>query len=130
MTSGVAPFEHVNVPEYGTPMLAVVGNPARLILMSEPVVLIGAVAVLLPPDVVPPLVSLVAPVVAVTVDAPDAVGVPLTAQEMELPAASVTGGVGVQLVTETPGGKPVTAQVAFSALAVAPALLVHLTVPL
>ena len=41
-----------------------------------------AVAVLLPPAVVPPLLSLVAPVVTVTVTAPEVVGVPLTGQEM------------------------------------------------
>ena len=31
-------FVHVNVPVYGTPTLAVVGSPDRLIDMSEPVV--------------------------------------------------------------------------------------------
>ena len=36
----------------------------------------AAVAVLLPPAVVPPLLSLVAPVVTVTVTAPEVVGVP------------------------------------------------------
>ena len=111
-------------------MLAVVGRPARVMLMSEPDVLTVAVAVLLPPDVTPPLVSLVAPVLAVTVVEPDADGVPLTEQVMELPASTVAGGEGTQPVTETPTGKPLTAHVALSALAVAVAELVHLMVPL
>ena len=98
--------------------------------MSEPDVAIGAVAVLLPPAVVPPLTSLVAPVVAVTVVVPVAVGVPLTGQLMLVPAATVAGGAGVHVPTVTPGGRPLTEHVALIALAVADALLVHLIVPL
>ena len=50
--------------------------------MSDEVVVMFAVAVLLPPAVVPPLLSLVAPVVTVTVTAPEDVGVPVTGQTM------------------------------------------------
>jgi hypothetical protein len=128
-TAGGAALVHVYVPEYGWPIAAEGGNPASEIVISEPVTAMAAVVVLLPPVVVPPLVSLVAPVVAVTVTEPVAVGVPATSQEMVLPAARVTGGVGVQAVTLTPGGRPVTLQVAAMALAVALALLVQVTVP-
>ena len=89
-----------------------------------------AVAVLLPPLVVPPLESLVAPVVAVSVLAPTAVGVPLTGQEMLEPAATVAGGAGVHVPTVTPAGRPASEQVALVALAVAVALFVHFSVPL
>ena len=97
--------------------------------MSELDVAIAWVAVLLPPLVVPPFVSLVAPVVTVTVVEPPAVGVPLTGHEMLEPAVMVAGGVGVQVPTVTPGGRPATAHDALVALAVAVALFVHLTVP-
>lgn len=97
--------------------------------MSEPVATIACVAVLLPPDVVPPLTSLTAPVVTVTDVVPVAVGVPLTGHEMLAPGATVAGAVGVQVPTLTPGGRPLTEQVALVALAVAVALLVHFTVP-
>lgn len=97
--------------------------------MSEPVVVTGLVAVLLPPVVVPPLESLVAPVDTETVVAPDAVGVPLTGHEMLAPAATVAGGVGVQVPAVTPGGRPEMAQDAAVALAVAVALLVQRIVP-
>jgi hypothetical protein len=76
------------------------------------------------------LMSLTAPVVTATVLDPMAVGVPETGQEMLVPAATVAGGSGVHAPTVTPGGRPVTAQVALVALAVAVALLVHLIVPL
>ena len=99
-------------------------------LMSEPDVTIDAVALLLPPAVAPPLVSLVAPVVTDALVEPEAVGVPLTAQLMEPPGKTVAGGVGEQLVTETPGGRPATAHDAAMALPVALALFVHNTVPL
>jgi hypothetical protein len=69
-------------------------------------------------------------VVTVTVVEPLAVGVPETGQEMLLPAATVAGGAGAHVPTVTPGGRPVTAQVALTALAVAVALFVHLMVPL
>jgi hypothetical protein len=129
-TAGAAAFLQVNEPVYGTPTVTAVGNPVRLMLMSEPDTATALVAVLLPPPDVPPLVSFVAPVEAVTVDEPSAVGVPETAQEMLAPAATVAGGVGVHVPTVTPGGRPETEQLAFVALAVADALFVHLTVPL
>jgi hypothetical protein len=99
-------------------------------LISEPATATAFVAVLLPPPVVPPLVSFAAPVEAVTVEVLAAVGVPETVQEMLAPTATVAGGVGVQVPTVTPGGRPETEHIAFTALAVAVALLVHLTVPL
>jgi hypothetical protein len=84
---------------------------------------------LLPVPVAAPFVSLTAPVVTATVLEPMAVGVPVTGQEMLLPAAKVVGGAGVQVPTVTPGGRPVTAHVALVALAVAVELFVHLIVP-
>ena len=98
-------------------------------LMSEPATATACVAVLFPPVVVPPLVSLVAPVVAETVTLPEAVGVPLTGHVMLNPAATLAGGTGEQVPIVTPAGKPDTAQLAAAALAVAAALLVHLMVP-
>ena len=106
------------------------GRPLTLTDMSEPDVAIEAVAVLLPPVDVPPLTSLVAPVVVVTVVVPVVVGVPLTGQLMLAPATTVVGGAGAHTPTVTPGGKPLTEHVALIALAVADALLVHLMVPL
>ena len=111
-------------------MLAVVGSVDRSMLMSEPTVATVLLAELLPPAVVPPLPSLVAPVVTAMVLFPAAVGVPLTEHEMLAPAATDAGGVGEQVPTVTPGGRPDTAQLASVALAVAEALLVHLIVPL
>ena len=99
-------------------------------LISEPAVAIVALAELLPPAPVPPLLSLLAPVVAVAVVEPLAVGVPLTGQLMLAPAANVAGGTGAHAPTLTPGGKPLTAHVAATALAVAAAVFVHLIVPL
>ena len=110
-------------------MLADVGKPLRSILMSEPDTATACVAELLPPAVVPPLLSLAAPVTAVTVTLLVVVGVPLTAHEMLLPATTVAGGVGVQVPTVTPAGRPEIAHVAAVAAAVAEALLVHLIVP-
>ena len=110
--------------------MSAIGKVERSTLISELVVVIEAVAVLLPPLPVPPLVSLVAPVVAVTVFVPAAVGVPLTGQLMLAPMATVAGGKGEQVPTVTPGGRPETAHVALVALAVADALLVHFTLPL
>lgn len=98
--------------------------------ISEPETATGAATWLLPPEVAWPLTSLTAPVVTVTVVVPLAVGVPETGHEMLAPAASVVGGAGVHVPTVTPGGRPVTAQVADVALAVAVALFVHLMVPL
>ena len=110
-------------------MLAVAGKPATLMLMSE---LVGASttdAELLPPDVVPPLLSLGAPVVTVTVLDAVEVGVPVTGQLMLVPTATVAGGNGAQVPTVKPAGNPVTEHVAEVALAVAAAALVHLMVP-
>ena len=100
-----------------------------MIDISDALVAIVAVAELLPPVVVPPFVSLVAPDVAVTVVEPGAVGVPLMGQLMLDPGATAAGGVGEQAPTVTPGGRPLTEQLAAIALAVAPELFVHLTVP-
>lgn len=97
--------------------------------MSDPVTVTLAVDVLLPPVVVPPFVSFVAPVVVVTVDVPVAVGVPETEQVIEAPAATVAGGVGVQVPMVTPAGRPVVEQVALVALAEAPELFVQRIVP-
>lgn len=98
--------------------------------MSDATVATAFVAVLLPPAVVPPLVSLVAPVVTDAIVVPDAVGVPDTEHEMNAPAATVAGGVGVHVPTVTPGGRPLMLHVALVALAVAEALLVQRIVPL
>ena len=125
----VAELVHLSVPEYGVPTVAVVGRPVTSGNMSDPTAVIALVAELLPPVVVPPLLSFVAPVVTVTVVAPAAVGVPLMEQEMLAPAATVAGGAGVQVPTVTPGGRPEITQDAAVALAVAAAELVHLTVP-
>jgi hypothetical protein len=76
------------------------------------------------------LVSLVAPVCTDTVTDPDAVGVPETLHEIDAPAATVAGGVGVHVPTVTPAGSPLIAHVAALADALAPALFVHSTVPL
>ena len=90
-----------------------------------------AVAELLPPVPLPPLLSLLAPVVTVAVVDPEAVGVPLTGQLMLAPGATLAGGSGEHAPTVTPGGKPMTAQVAAMALPVdAAGLFVHLIVPL
>ena len=124
----VALFVHVKVPVYGWFRFAVVGRPLRSIDMSEPDVVTAFVAWLLPPDVVPPLVSFEAPVVTVTVAAVVDVGVPETVQLIELPLATVAGGVGVQVPTVTPAGRPVMAHVAATADC-GPAL-VHRMVPL
>jgi hypothetical protein len=84
----------------------------------------------LPPVVVPPFESFVAPVVAVTVTDPVAVGVPETAHEMLEPTATEAGGVGVQAPTVTPAGNPLIEHVAAMAAPVAVAEFVHKTVPL
>lgn len=83
----------------------------------------------MPPVPVPPLLSFVAPVVAVTVTDPPAVGVPDTGHEMLAPAATVAGVVGVQAPTVTPGGSPLIEHVADCADVVAVALFVQSTVP-
>ena len=93
-------------------------KPDKLIDISEATVATALVAVLLPPAVVPPLVSLVAPVVTDAVVVPDAVGVPETEHVIDAPAATVAGGVGVHVPTVTPGGRPLMLQVALVALAI------------
>ena len=110
-------------------MLAVVGKPERLMAISEPATATAAVTELLPPVPVPPFTSFAAPVATETVVVPVAVGVPLTAHEMLAPTATVAGVAGVQVPTVTPGGSPAIEHVADTALAVALALFVHLTVP-
>jgi hypothetical protein len=98
-------------------------------LMSEPLTVTAAVAVLLPPPVAPPLVSFVAPVVTVTVGTPFVVGVPLTGHVIVPPGAMLAGAVGAQTPTVTPGGKPLTLHVALSAVPVALALFRHTIEP-
>jgi hypothetical protein len=98
-------------------------------LMSEPLTVTAAVAVLLPPPVAPPLVSLTAPVVTVTVGTPFVVGVPLTGHVIVPPGAILAGAVGAQTPTVTPGGRPLTLQVALSAVPVAVALFLHTIEP-
>jgi hypothetical protein len=100
---------------YGWPTPTSVGKPDISMLISEPLTVTGAAAVLLPPVVVPPFVSFVAPVVTVTVGVPFVVGVPLTGHVIVPPGAMLAGAVGVQVPTVTPGGNPVTLQVALSA---------------
>ena len=126
----VVKFVHSTVPLYGVPTVAVAGSPLRSGAMSVPVTVSVANAELLPPVPVPPLVSLVAPVVAVSEDDPTVVGVPVTGQEIVTPTA--IGGLGEQAPTDSPAGNPLSAQVAFVAAAVGAvdALLVHLSVPL
>ena len=98
--------------------------------MSEPVGDNVFEPVLFPVAVIPPLASLIAPVVTATVLEAADVGVPVTGQLMLAPAATVAGGVGVHAPRLRPAGKPVTAHDAFVALAVAVALLVQRMVPL
>ena len=97
--------------------------------MSDATVAMVSVVELLPPVVAPPLMSLMAPVVAVKVVEPGAAGVPLTVQLMLAPGATVAGVDGVQVPMATPGGKPLTEQDAAVALAVAVELLVQTSVP-
>ena len=108
-------------------MLAVVGKPPRLMLMSDPAGDSVLVEVLLPPFVVPPLASFDAPVTTLTVLGEADVGVPDTGQLMLAPAATAVGGKGVHAPTVKPAGRPDTAHVAAVALD-APAL-VHKIVP-
>jgi len=103
---------------------AVVVSDSAGAAVDVPVPLIVAVPVLLAA-----LVSLLAPVVTVTVDDTAEVGVPETGQEIEAPAATVAGGTGEQAPSVSPDGKPLTLQVALVAEVVAEALFVHLIVP-
>ena len=72
----------------------------------------------------------------VTVTVPGVVGVPDTVQVTIAPTGTVPGDVHapfeliVQPSTLTPAGNPLTPHVAFTAAAVAPALLVHVKLPL
>jgi hypothetical protein len=123
-------FVHLIMPLYGTPTEIVVDKPVRSGTMSDATVAMTGDALLLPPAVVPPTVSLVAPVETETVVEPGAVGMPDTGQEIEAPAASdATGSGGVHVPTVTPGGRPVTEHVGLIAAAVDNALFVHNTVP-
>jgi hypothetical protein len=111
-------------------MLPGVGNAPMLIDKAAAVGLNVRVAALLPPVVMPPLASLTAPVLTVTVTEAVEVGVPVTGQEMLWPAASeATGVVGVQVPSVRPAGSAETAHVAFVAAAFDPAAFVHRTVP-
>ena len=96
-------------------------------LISEPDVVMDLVAELLPPVPVPPLESLLAPVITVTVDAPAIVGVPEIGQLMLAPATTVAGVAGEQVPAVTPAGRPEMAQLAM--VAVAEAAFVHKMVP-
>ena len=88
----------------------VAGKPERSGVMSEPVTLIAAVAVLLAR-----FSSLLALVVPLSVALPTAVGVPDTVQVIvALGASDAAGTVGEQTVVR-PAGKPLTAQVALVA---------------
>jgi hypothetical protein len=111
-------------------MLAVGGRPAKLMLISELAGAKVAVAELLPPLLVPPLESLVAPVVTTTALDAAVVGVPVTGHEMLEPGATVAGGAGEQAPSTRPAGRPDTAHDALVAEAVAEPLLVHLMAPL
>jgi hypothetical protein len=103
----VAEFVHRIVPEYGTPTVTVAGRPDKSGIMSEPVTVSEADAVLLPR-----LSSFVELVVPERVTFPTAVGVPETVQVIAAPGASEAAGtVGKQTVV-SPAGKPETAQLA------------------
>jgi hypothetical protein len=128
-----AVFVQVNVPLYGAPTIAVVGILTNDGTMSEPVVTMEAVALLLPPVVVLPLMSLMAPVVSVNGAVPTEVGVPVTVQVITPPIATVpaVGTVGLH-ETFKPAGSPAMAQVApaVAAAVAAGAVLVQVNVPL
>lgn len=109
-------------------MLAVVGRLDRSTDISEPVTAIDVVAELLPPVPVPPLLSLVPPVVPVTVTVPVAVGVPDTEQVIAADGAIFVGGVGEHDVVR-PAGSPATAHVAFVAVTEGAAAFVQVNVP-
>jgi hypothetical protein len=91
------------------------------------------VTLLLPPFVVPPLPSLVAPVVNVSGAVPTAVGAPLTVQVITAPMATVppVGTVGEHTLIK-PVGNPAIAQVvnALAGAVAAGAVLVQVNVPL
>jgi hypothetical protein len=128
----VAELVHVKLPVYEVPTVAVAGIPTKDGTMSEPVVTMELVALLLPPVVMPPLPSLVAPVVSVRGEVPTAVGVPLTVHVMAAPIArgAVVNTVG-RHATVKPTGSPAIAQVApaLAAAVAAGAVLVQVKVP-
>ena len=97
--------------------------------MSAPLTATALVDELLPPAVVPPLMSFAAPVTVVTVTFCVVVGVPLIGHEMLAPGATEAGVDGVHAPTVTPAGSPDTAQVALVAVAVAVDAFVHRMVP-
>jgi hypothetical protein len=96
-------------------------------------VVIELVALLLPPVVVPPLISLAAPVVNVSGEVPTAVGVPVTLQVMMPPIDTVpaVGTVGEQTAVK-PAGSPAMAQLVpmLAGAVAAGAVLVQVKVPL
>jgi hypothetical protein len=100
-------------------MLPVVGKPASEIERAAAFGLSVLDAALLPVLVMPPLASLVAPVVTATV----------TGHEIDAPAAIFAGGVGVQAPSVKPAGKVPTVHDALVADAVDPAALVQRIVP-
>jgi hypothetical protein len=106
--------------------------PAKLGTMSEPVTGIEAGMLLLPPVVVPPLMSFAAPVVMVVDMVPGVVGVPLTVQVITPPMATVAavGTVGEHVAVK-PAGKAPMAQVApmLAAAVAAGAVLVQVKLP-
>jgi hypothetical protein len=101
--------------------------------MSEPEITMELVAVLLPPVVTPPSLSLAAPVVKVSGEVPAAVGVPLTVHVITTPMATVppVGTVGEHTLIK-PVGNPAIAQVVFAlaGAVAAGAVLVQVKVPL
>lgn len=103
--------------------MAVAGRPLRSGVISEPVVVIDATAVLLPG-----MPSLVAPVVPVSDAVPTAVGVPETVHEMVAPGATLVGGAGMHDDVR-PAGNPAIEQVAAVAARAGVAAFVQVKVP-
>jgi hypothetical protein len=91
--------------------------------MSEPVAPSVAVAELLTG-----LLSLLAPVVPVTVTLPNTIGVPLTLQVIVAPGATVVGGVGEHDAVR-PAGSPLSAHDAFVAATAGAAAFEHVKLP-
>jgi hypothetical protein len=104
--------------------VAVAGKPDRSGVISEPVVVSVAVAVLLAATG-----SFVAPVVPLTVEIAGVVGVPVTVQRICAPGTTVDGGTGVHDVVR-PAGRPVTAQLAAVAATAGAAAFLQTNVPL
>jgi hypothetical protein len=110
---------HSTVPEYGTPISAVAGNPERSGCMSEPVMAMVVVSVLLPV-----LKSFDATVRPFRVDEPTVVGVPETVQRMLAPGATVAGVAGAHTCV-SPAGNPDTEQSTLVAAIAGDTALVH-----